>query len=67
LPEERVAEKLRSFIDLTPKGIRQHLQLNRPIYQETAAYGHFGRQPTDEGHFPWEKLDLIEKIQKAFL
>jgi S-adenosylmethionine synthetase len=43
------------------------LQLNRPIYQETAAYGHFGRQPTDEGHFPWEKLDLIEKIQKAFL
>ena len=67
LPEEKVAEKLRSFIDLTPKGIRQHLQLNRPIYQETAAYGHFGRQPTDEGHFPWEKLDLIEKIQKAFL
>lgn len=67
LPEERVAEKLRSFIDLTPKGIRQHLQLNRPIYQETAAFGHFGRKPTDEGHFPWEKLDLIEKIQKAFL
>ena len=67
LPEEKVADALRGFIDLTPKGIRQHLQLNRPIYQETAAYGHFGRQPTDEGYFPWERLDLVEAMKKVFL
>ena len=67
LPEEKVADALRGFIDLTPKGIRQHLQLNRPIYQETAAYGHFGRPPTDEGYFPWEKLDLVEAMKKVFL
>lgn len=65
--EEQVAEKLRSFMDLTPKGIRQHLQLNRPIYQVAAAYGHFGRVPTEKGEFSWEKLDLVDRLKAAFL
>jgi S-adenosylmethionine synthetase len=67
LKEEIVAEKLRTFIDLTPKGIRQHLHLNRPIYQETAAYGHFGRTPGERGTFPWEKLDLVDTLRAMFL
>ncbi len=49
---------------LTPRGIRMHLQLNKPIYRPTAAYGHFGRQP--EGDlFPWEKTDLVEDLKAA--
>jgi S-adenosylmethionine synthetase len=67
LQEERVADQLRTLMDLTPKGIRQHLQLNRPIYQETAAFGHFGRKPEDKGTFPWEKLDLVDKLKTLFL
>lgn len=55
---------IRQLVDLTPRGIRMHLQLNRPIYQKTASYGHFGRQPDAQGHFPWEKLDLVEKLKK---
>ena len=43
----------------------QHLKLNRPIYVPTSAYGHFGRQPTDEGHFSWERTDLVEALKKA--
>ncbi len=50
-------------IDLSPKGIRQYLQLNRPIYQRTAAYGHFGRKTDDEGGFSWEKTDLAGKLK----
>lgn len=52
-------------IDLTPRGIREHLELNRPIYQRTAAYGHFGREPQADGGFSWEKTDLIEALKKA--
>jgi S-adenosylmethionine synthetase len=50
---------------LTPKGIRTHLGLNAPIYERTAAYGHFGRTPDDEGGFSWEKLDLVEALRAA--
>jgi S-adenosylmethionine synthetase len=63
--EERLEEVLPTLMDLSPRGIRQHLQLNRPIYTPTAAYGHFGRQPTDQGHFTWEKTDLAEALKKA--
>ena len=49
---------------LTPRGIRTHLSLNRPIYQKTAAYGHFGRKP-DGDYFPWERLDLVEDLKEA--
>ncbi len=50
---------------LTPKGIRTHLGLNKPIYQRSAAYGHFGRQPDADGGFSWEKTDLVEKLKAA--
>ena len=52
-------------MDLSPRGIRQHLGLNRPIYSRTAAYGHFGRDPEADGGFSWEKTDLIEAIEAA--
>ena len=52
-------------MDLTPRGIREHLQLNRPIYSRTSAYGHFGRAPEADGGFSWEKTDLIEALMKA--
>ena len=50
--------------DLSPKGIRTHLQLNRPIYSPSAAYGHFGRQPADNGAFSWEKTDLTSELAR---
>ena len=45
-------------MDLSPRGIRKHLDLNKPIYARTSAYGHFGRAPDNEGGFSWEKTDL---------
>jgi S-adenosylmethionine synthetase len=53
------------LMDLTPRGIREHLGMNKPIYQRTAAYGHFGRSPEADGGFSWEKTDLIEALKKA--
>ena len=53
------------IIDLTPRGIREHLQLNKPIYQRTAAYGHFGRTPDADGGFSWEKTDLVDALKAA--
>ncbi len=61
-----LAKAIEQLIDLTPRGIRTHLQLNRPIYQRTAAYGHFGRSPESDGGFSWEKLDLVENLKKLF-
>ncbi|EAQ06964.1 MULTISPECIES: methionine adenosyltransferase [Yoonia] len=52
-------------MDLTPRGIREHLQLNRPIYARTSAYGHFGRAPDADGGFSWEKTDLVEALRRA--
>ena len=52
-------------MDLTPRGIREHLSLNKPIYQRTAAYGHFGRAPDADGGFSWEKTDLAEALKAA--
>ena len=61
LPLEKA---IRKVMDLSPRGIRKHLDLNRPIYARTAAYGHFGRKP--EGDlFPWERLDLVEDLTAA--
>ncbi|HWT30834.1 MAG TPA: methionine adenosyltransferase [Propylenella sp.] len=56
---------LREVMDLSPRGIRQHLGLNRPIYARTAAYGHFGRAPDEDGGFSWERLDLIDALEGA--
>ncbi len=50
----------------TPRGIREHLGLNRPIYARTAAYGHFGRDPEADGGFSWEKTDLVDELRRAF-
>ncbi|WP_281824019.1 methionine adenosyltransferase [Jannaschia rubra] len=63
--EEAIEVALRRVMDLTPRGIRTHLGLNRPIYQRTAAYGHFGRAPDADGGFSWEKTDLAEAIAAA--
>ncbi|RKQ69076.1 methionine adenosyltransferase [Litorimonas taeanensis] len=55
----------REVMDLTPRGIRKHLNLNQPIFARTAAYGHFGRKPDADGGFSWEKTDLVEAIRAA--
>ncbi len=52
-------------MDLTPRGIREHLQMNKPIYQRTAAYGHFGREPDADGGFSWERTDLVDALKAA--
>ena len=58
--EERIEQVLDRVMDLSPRGIRTHLGLNKPIYARTAAYGHFGREPDRDGGFSWEKTDLAE-------
>ncbi len=63
--EDKLEKALSEAMDLSPRGIRQHLNLNRPIYARTAAYGHFGRAPEADGGFSWEKTDLGAAIQKA--
>jgi S-adenosylmethionine synthetase len=52
-------------MDLSPRGIRKHLALNKPIYGRTAAYGHFGREPDKDGGFSWERVDLVDAIEGA--
>ena len=64
--EEKLIRTLTDLMDLSPRGIRKHLKLNRPIYARTAAYGHFGREPEADGGFSWEKLDLVAGLQAAF-
>ena len=63
--EDRLEKVLADVIDLSPRGIREHLALSRPIYERTAAYGHFGRPPENDGGFSWERLDLVETIKAA--
>ncbi|HMQ93412.1 MAG TPA: methionine adenosyltransferase [Amaricoccus sp.] len=65
VPEAAIEAALNTVMDLSPKGIRTHLALNRPIYQRTSAYGHFGRVPDAEGGFSWERTDLVEALRKA--
>jgi len=63
--ESAIEKAVESCMDLTPQGIRTHLGMNRPIYERTAAYGHFGRKPAADGGFSWEKTDLVEALKKA--
>jgi S-adenosylmethionine synthetase len=65
VPEERIEKAVAEVMDLTPRGIRTHLGLNRPIYARTSAYGHFGRAPEADGGFSWERTDLVEALKKA--
>ena len=64
--EDKLSEVLQELMNLSPRGIREHLKLNRPIYARTAAYGHFGRDPDGSGGFSWERLDLVEQLESAF-
>lgn len=64
--DDAVLEKaIRKVMDLSPSGIRKHLDLNKPIYAQTAAYGHFGRKPGRGGSFSWEKTDLAKALKEA--
>ena len=60
-----IEQAIDQVMDLTPRGIRQHLGLNKPIYQRTAAYGHFGRDPQADGGFSWERTDLVDALRKV--
>ncbi len=65
--EAKLEKTLRELMNLRPRGIREHLKLNRPIYATTSAYGHFGREPDEEkGTFTWEKTDLVPQLKAAF-
>ena len=66
IDEGKLSRLLQDLMDLSPRGIRTHLDLNRPIYARTAAYGHFGRQPEPDGGFSWERLDLVDELRRAF-
>ena len=57
---ENVKKIIEENFDLSPRGIREMLKLNNPIYEVTSAYGHFGRKPTNKGEFSWEKTDKID-------
>ena len=64
--EDKLSRVLQELMDLSPRGIRTHLGLNKPIYARTAAYGHFGRAPEADGGFSWERLDLVDALRRAF-
>ncbi len=63
--EEVLERTLPELMNLSPRGIREHLSLNRPIYARTAAYGHFGRKPDEDGGFSWERCDLVDALKSA--
>jgi S-adenosylmethionine synthetase len=64
--EDKLSSVLQQLMNLSPRGIREHLGLNKPIYARTAAYGHFGRAPEPDGGFSWERTDLVESLRSAF-
>ena len=64
--EARLGVVLNEIMNLSPRGIREHLQLNRPIYARTSAYGHFGRVAEEDGGFSWERTDLATELRRAF-
>ncbi|WP_363347614.1 methionine adenosyltransferase [Methylocystis echinoides] len=66
VPEDKLEAVLPQLVRLTPRGLREHLQLNRPIYARTSAYGHFGRAPEADGGFSWEKTDLVDQLRSHF-
>ncbi|MGN6466296.1 MAG: methionine adenosyltransferase [Rhizobiaceae bacterium] len=65
VPEDVVEKALREVMDLSPSGIRRHLDLNKPIYAKTSSYGHFGRKAGRDGAFSWEKTDLVAALKEA--
>ncbi len=65
VPDAKLEDILGGVMRLSPRGIREHLGLNKPIYARTASYGHFGRKPDDEGGFSWENTDLVDRLKQA--
>ena len=65
--EMKLSTVIQEIVDLSPRGIREHLKLSQPIYARTSAYGHFGRSPDKEGGFSWEKTDLVDELRGAFV
>ncbi len=63
--EAKLSKTLQQLVDLSPRGIREHLALNKPIYARTSSYGHFGRAPEKDGGFSWEKTDLVSQLKSA--
>ena len=63
--EAELEKALGEVLDLSPRGIRRHLELNKPIYAKTTSYGHFGRKPGRDGSFSWEKTDLAKALKQA--
>jgi S-adenosylmethionine synthetase len=64
--EAKLGRVLQELMDLSPRGIRTHLALNKPIYTATSSYGHFGREPDASGAFSWERTDLADALRRAF-
>ena len=65
IDEDKLARVIQEVVDLSPRGIRERLELSRPIYARSAAYGHFGREPEADGGFSWEKTDIVEDLKAA--
>ena len=63
IDESYIENAILEIMDLSPTGIRKHLELNKPIYAKTASYGHFGREPGEDGSFSWERLDLVDTLK----
>jgi S-adenosylmethionine synthetase len=66
IDEDKLERVLNELMDLSPRGIRTHLGLNKPIYTKTSSYGHFGREPEASGAFSWERTDLADELRRAF-
>ena len=62
--EDEISKAIQEYMDLSPRGIREHLKLNQPVYERTSAYGHFGRHPQKDGGFSWETTDLAEQLRQ---
>ena len=67
VPERKIIDSIFKSMDLSPSGIIKHLNLQKPIYSKTAAYGHFGQPHGDDGSFSWEKTDLTEKLKQNII
>ena len=67
VPEDKIIKSILNSIDLSPSGIIKHLNLQKPIYSKTAAYGHFGQSSGEDGSFSWEKIDLTETLKKNII
>lgn len=64
--DSNLVDIIRQVVKLSPRAIREHLGLNRPIYKKTSSFGHFGREPEADGHFSWERLDLVAEFKRAY-